>query len=43
MLQKPLKGGMPESEATAIRKAANVIFILVRKPPMSVMYFDSET
>jgi hypothetical protein len=41
LLQKPLNGGIPERDATAMRKAANVSFILFLMPPMSLMYFES--
>lgn len=40
LLQKPLKGGMPEREAAAIRKTAKVTFNLSLRPPISLMYFD---
>ena len=40
MLQNPLSGGMPESDATAIRKTAKVSFSLSLIPPISLMYFE---
>src|ERR1700733_3980096 len=38
LLQNPLKGGMPEREAAAMRKTAKVSLILSLRPPMRFTY-----
>jgi hypothetical protein len=37
--QNPLRGGMPERAAAAMKKTENVIFSLSFSPPISLMYF----